>query len=170
VPWGIIVPLVLAALLALLLALFVHRAARALARVRAVERWEAHRREVARAGLRLLAPVVPEVDAARRRAGDPERLQRGLVDAVEGLRELIERSSAPGGDGRSLVDALERAVRALELVRHGLAPTGSRDTGPSHQLEAQTAVKRGYLELLHARDALAERAEGVRRRGGDTPR
>jgi hypothetical protein len=53
---------------------------------------------------------------------------------------------------------LERAGRALELVNHGclLYETGRR---LERGTEADTAVKRGYLNLIHARESIAEQAK-----------
>ena len=64
----------------------------------------------------------------------------------------------PGAGGRSsywyrLVPELERAGRALAMVEHGatiLAQVRRR----GRELEAQTSLKRGYLNLLHAKEAI----------------
>ena len=58
---------------------------------------------------------------------------------------------------RSLVEELERAGRALTLIEHGCGLLGV-DRGRGHEPEAQTSIKRGYLNLLHAREALARHA------------
>ena len=52
---------------------------------------------------------------------------------------------------------LERAARALAMVEHGatiLAQVRRR----GRELEAQTSLKRGYLNLLHAKEALDRHA------------
>jgi len=54
-----------------------------------------------------------------------------------------------------MIEELERAGRALELVEHGcdLARDGNRlERGP----EADTSIKRGYLNLVHARESFQE--------------
>jgi len=56
-----------------------------------------------------------------------------------------------------VVAALERAHRALEMVEHGRSILAAARRG-SRELEAQTSIKRGYLNLLHAREALARHA------------
>jgi hypothetical protein len=57
-----------------------------------------------------------------------------------------------------LVEELERAERALAMVEHGAAILAQvRRRG--RELEAQTAIKRGYLNLLHAREAIARQAQ-----------
>ena len=51
----------------------------------------------------------------------------------------------------------ERAERALAMVDHGakiLAQVRRR----GRELEAQTAIKRGYLNLIHAREAILRHA------------
>jgi hypothetical protein len=55
------------------------------------------------------------------------------------------------------VSELERAQRALEMVEHGTSIMINIRRGP-RELEAQTAIKRGYLNLIHAREAFARRA------------
>jgi hypothetical protein len=54
---------------------------------------------------------------------------------------------------------LERAQRAIEFVSHGaqlLADVTGVDRG-----EGETSVKRGYLNLVHAREAIRERRETI---------
>ena len=66
---------------------------------------------------------------------------------------------------------LERAARALEMVEHGRSIQASARSG-GREIEAQTAIKRGYLNILHAREAIAHQAKLVDRddgaRGGQT--
>src|ERR671921_839213 len=52
---------------------------------------------------------------------------------------------------------LERAQRALEMVEHGTTMLAAARRGP-RELEAQTSIKRGYLNLIHAREAFARHA------------
>ncbi|HXG40826.1 MAG TPA: hypothetical protein VNJ28_07780, partial [Candidatus Limnocylindrales bacterium] len=72
----------------------------------------------------------------------------------------------PGKAGRSIVAAivaeLERAGRALEMVEHGRSILASARRG-GRELEAQTSIKRGYLNLLHAREAIRRHAAEARR-------
>ncbi|MGH2512091.1 MAG: hypothetical protein ACRDGQ_05340, partial [Candidatus Limnocylindrales bacterium] len=64
----------------------------------------------------------------------------------------------PAEEVRSaLLGELERAGRALEMVSHGCELLAAARSG-YHELEAQTAVKRGYLNALHAREAIARHA------------
>jgi hypothetical protein len=52
-----------------------------------------------------------------------------------------------------LIDELERASRAISMIEHGCAIQISARAGV-RELEAQTAIKRGYLNVLHAREAI----------------
>ncbi len=52
---------------------------------------------------------------------------------------------------------LRRAERALDRTRHGCRILAS-GSGRGRDLEGQASVKRGYLELQHARDAFARHA------------
>jgi hypothetical protein len=56
-----------------------------------------------------------------------------------------------------MIAEIERAGRALEMVEHGVIV---RARGRRHETapEAETAIKRGYLNLLHAREAIARHA------------
>jgi hypothetical protein len=57
----------------------------------------------------------------------------------------------------AIAGELERAARALEMVDHGCAILTSARAG-TRELEAQTSIKRGYLNVLHAREAIARHA------------
>lgn len=57
-----------------------------------------------------------------------------------------------------LVGDLERARRALGMVEHG-ASIQAQVRRRTRELEAQTSLKRGYLNLMHAREAIARHAQ-----------
>ena len=44
------------------------------------------------------------------------------------------------------------------MIEHGRAIQASARSG-GREIEAQTAIKRGYLNVLHAREAIAHQAE-----------
>ncbi len=160
--------LVWAALLVALvvLAWLVLRRMTALAgRTRGLEQFQ---RDVAAIDVRMAAvigPLVVELDDLRRLAGDPEATSTELVPAMTTLEELaaVARGLRPpvplAARAGTIVGELERAVRALDLLDHGLrtALEGRRDTGS----EAQVALKRGTLNLRHARDAVARTAAEI---------
>jgi hypothetical protein len=82
------------------------------------------------------------------------------LDAV--ARYTVEaRALRPPRDGArirdELIAELERAGRALEMIEHGRAIQTSARSG-GREIEAQTAIKRGYLNVLHAREAIAHQA------------
>jgi hypothetical protein len=149
--------------LALALLLFVRRAARFLAETR--ER-ETFRRTVAdlagRAGTSLDG-VAARIDGVRRNTLAPAAIGENLAAASHAVeRYADEARGLPGGRRgaalrEALVADLERAARALEMVEHGCTILSSpRRSG--RDTEAQTAIKRGYLNILHAREAMAEHA------------
>ena len=59
----------------------------------------------------------------------------------------------------SLVAEIDRTGRAIELIEHGaemLAESAIERHG-----EGETAIKRGYLNLLHAREAIRACGDGI---------
>ncbi len=65
-----------------------------------------------------------------------------------------------------IVSELERAGRALEMIEHGRSIQAAARAG-SREVEAQTSIKRGYLNVLHAREAIAHQADLARNVGID---
>lgn len=78
----------------------------------------------------------------------------GLLDEA---REA-ERRSRSKAAGRLVAD-LERGVRALKLIEYG---RGIVEGGRDQRGEGDQAMKRGYLEVLHVRDAIRERDAELR--------
>ena len=149
----------------LLFLLTLRRLSVLIARTRDLERVQ---RSVDSIDLRFAAaiePLVGRLDEIRRRSGDPLVLSRELEPARGMLQDLAAETRklrVPGllaGQAAILVQELDRAVRATELVGHGmdalLAGRGNRE------LEAQTSLKRGALNLRHARDAFGRAAVEV---------
>ena len=82
------------------------------------------------------------------------------IDAVEKYAEEGRALHPPADGGRirdDIVAELERAKRALEMIDHGVSIQASARSG-GREIEAQTAIKRGYLNVLHAREAIARHA------------
>jgi hypothetical protein len=105
-------------------------------------------------------------DADRRRPappGAPETISQAVVDAAEALERFGDDARALKGPRRAqlirddFVAELERASRALGMVEHGANILATSIRG-SRELEAQTSIKRGYLNLIHAREAIARHA------------
>jgi hypothetical protein len=121
--------------------------------------------EIARRTETLLAELLLVVDEVRRRRIAPQDAAPKLAAAQEYLGRSVAEAGAlsRGGEWAStaaaLVSDIERAQRAIELVAHGgeqLADTSGVDRG-----EGETSVKRGYLNLVHAREAIRERRETI---------
>lgn len=134
-----------------------------LARTREAETFRVDVGDLARRVEVSLGAVSDRIDAVRRGAAPPETIGPNLaaaLDAVEKYTAEARSLRAPREAGRprsDLIAEIERAGRALALVEYGVAvrARGRRDEpGP----EAETAVKRGYLNLLHAREAIARHA------------
>ena len=110
-------------------------------------------------------PLLRGLDEARRHAGDPAGLPALVTEAQLVIDELTGETTAlaaPPGLApvvAAMTGDLERAGRAAMLVEHGLAMMANTTIG--RDLEAQTSLKRGALNLRHARDAFAERARKV---------
>jgi hypothetical protein len=148
------------------------RAGSILSRTREAEGFRGEVRDLARRAEVSLGEIAILIDGVRRRAADPETIALGLSaarDAAERYADEARALSAPAmaavhRDG--IVHELERAGRALELVEHGCRLLGSgrrSERGP----EADTSVKRGYLNLIHAREAVAEQASAAIERAED---
>lgn len=159
--------LALVAFVALLLAIlvFLRRAGELIAASR--ER-EAFRRQaadlVARVGTSLDG-VAARIDAVRRNTIAADAIGDNIAAASEAVRRYADEARAMRGGPTTaevraaLVVELERAARALQMVDHGCSILASARAG-TRNLEAQTSIKRGYLNVLHARAAVAR--HGIR--------
>jgi hypothetical protein len=98
------------------------------------------------------------VDEVRRRKMDPQEARPSLRASAQTMRRFsVEISSLGSGDAppafaAGLVAELDRTERAIELIEHG-AEMLSESSFERHS-EGETAIKRGYLNLLHAREAI----------------
>jgi hypothetical protein len=148
---------------ALALLIFIRRAAKALADTRETTRF---RRRVADLGPRVqksLDDVAVRVDGVRRRTLAAEAITQDIETALAAVDDYTIEARALRGPGTAaeiregIVAELEHARRALEMVEHGAGILVGGRVG-TRELEAQTAVKRGYINILHAREALARHA------------
>ena len=156
------------ALVVVLVSLFVvmlRRMSRLVARTRDLERFQRAVADIdARFG-NVADPLVASLDDLRRRSGDPASVAASLPGAEAFLTDVAPLAAslrAPAGYADRVVEIvaeLERAVRALELIDHGLAGLASV-RGP-RELEVQTTLKRGTLNLRNARAAVRETAAGI---------
>jgi hypothetical protein len=152
--------------LVVLFALVLRRTGRVIADTRDAEGFRRATRDL---GTRIdisLGGIAARIDAVRRHRVPPSEIDDDLVAALEAVgRYLVEVADLGGpSSAASLRDDLRadlgRAERALEMVRHGCAIMAT-SRGIGRDTEAETSLKRGYLNLLHARDAIAAHAAGV---------
>ena len=157
--------LAIAAFVALALAIIivVRRGLRLIADTRDTQRF---RRGVADLSSRIeqsLAGVGGRIDAVRRHTAGAEDIGENIAAARDAVAKYeVEARALRGPAGANeirdaIVAELERAARALEMVDHGCSILASARIG-SRGLEAETAIKRGYLNVLHAREAIARHA------------
>jgi hypothetical protein len=111
----------------------------------------------------LLLPIAERIDQLRRgqlAAPDLEEELEQAGRAVGALRESSETLAVPRGlapHRDAIIGELARSERALDMVEHGRSILSSA-RARGRELEAQTAIKRGYLNLLHAREAIVTQA------------
>jgi len=114
-----------------------------------------------------LGEAAERIDRVRRRQDAPDALDEVLpagLEALGGFREEAAALAPPAALEplrERIVVELDRAARALEVVQHGCTLMGVT-AGRPRELEGETSVKRGYLNLLHAREALLTIAVDLR--------
>lgn len=149
--------------LALALLVFVRRAARFLAESRDVGRFRRLLAEISGGAVSSLEEILVPIDGVRRRTLAADTIIEGLGQAGEVVARYTDEARALRGPDpapairEGLVAELERAGRAIQMVEHGctiLSAARSDLRAP----EAQTSIKRGYLNILHARDAILAQA------------
>lgn len=111
----------------------------------------------------LVLPIADRIDQLRRGQLAAAALEDELETigvSVGALAEEATSLAVPRGlvemrDG--IAAELGRAQRALDMVEHGRSILASA-RARGRELEAQTAIKRGYLNLIHAREAIVSHA------------
>jgi hypothetical protein len=161
----LVLPLIAFFILLALFVLVLRRAGRFLAVTRDVERF---RRQVGDLAGRVeisLGEICARVDAVRRGQLAADQVGDDVTASMEAVTKYADeaRGLRPA-DGRRIRDdivaELERANRALEMIEHGRSIQASARSG-GREIEAQTAIKRGYLNVLHAREAIAHHAKAA---------
>jgi hypothetical protein len=151
--------------LAMLFILVLRRMSTLVARTRDLERYQ---RAVASLDLRsqaVVEPLVRELDEARRLSANPAALRDAVTAAQVSIAELAaEARTLPTPANLvsttvSLISELDRAGRAADMAEHGINALSMGTRG--RDLEAQTSLKRGALNLRHAREAIAQLARAV---------
>lgn len=159
----VLLPILAFIALAAGLAVVFRRTGQIVGRTRETERFRGTVRDLCARIDQSLAGATARIDQVRHHELLPDAIGDTLTaatDAVEGyLDEARALRPPPSADGirDDLVRALERAGRALATVEHG-ATIMTSVRGGARELEAQTSIKRGYLNLVHARGAIAEQA------------
>jgi hypothetical protein len=162
------IPLVLFALLAASFILVLRRADRVVAETREIDAFRRDMGDVATRIAASLAGAAERIDAVRRGQVAPDTIGETLDaarDAMERYRAEAEALHVPSGYDPlriRMVEEVGRAVRALDMVDHGCATIVAAAGGRGREPEGQTAIKRGYLNILHARDAIIEIGASLR--------
>ena len=160
---AVLLPIAAFIALAAGLAVVLRGTGKIVARTREVEHFRGAVKDLAARVDASLGSAAGQIDAVRRRQVDPDLIGETVVAAIDAVRRYAEEARALRGPRQAdriradLVAELERAQRALEMVEHGTSIMVNIRRGP-RELEAQTAIKRGYLNLIHAREAFARRA------------
>ena len=166
---AILLPLAAFLILAVGFAIVLRRAGRIVARTREIESFRSSVRELAGRIDQSLEGAAGRIDAVRRQQLGAATIGATIEAATDAISRYTDEARALHGPPAAesirddLVAELERADRALAMVGHGatiLAQTIRR----GRELEAQTSIKRGYLNLVHAREAIhahAARAEAM---------
>ena len=159
--------LVVLALAAFAVAVGVRSAGRILTKTRQAEGFRGDIDDLARRIETSLSDVSLLIDGVRRRATAADSILENIDLALDAVARYEEEVDALGGPPeavryrRAMAAELQRAGRALEMVDHGcrMAASGRKEErGP----EADTSIKRGYLNLIHARESIAEHALAAR--------
>ena len=159
--------LALLVVLGLLFVLTLRRMSGLVARTRALEGFQVAVESLDRRFTGVVEPLVRALDETRRHAGDPNALAEQVTVAqavIDELRSEVRGLAAPAQLAAvppALAGDLDRAARAASYVEHGLASMAHASIG--RDLEAQTALKRGTLNLRHSQEAFSNRAREVAR-------
>ena len=162
------IPLVLFALLAITFLVVLRRAGRVVAATREMDGFRQMAGDLAARTAASLAGAGERIDAVRRGQVAPATIGETLEAARDAMeRYLAEAESLVAPIGYDplrvrLAEEMGRAARALEMVAHGCATLSTGSGGRAREAEGQTAIKRGYLNVLHARDAVLEIGTNLR--------
>jgi len=160
---AVLLPIAAFIALAAGLAVVLRGTGRIVKRARELEQFRNGVRDLAARVEASLDGAAGQIDAVRRRQVDPDLIGDTIDAAADALDRYTDEAKALRGPRKAqrirsdLVAELERARRALEMVEHGTSIMVNTQRGP-RELEAQTSIKRGYLNLIHAREAFARHA------------
>ena len=155
----------LAAFIALAAAsvIILRRAGRLIANQREIQSFRSAVRDLnERIGMSLDG-AAQRIDGVRRQQLSAEGLGDTVAATGDAITRYADEARALKGPpeaaaiARDIVSDLDRAKRAIDMVEHGATILASVRRG-GRELEAQTSIKRGYLNLIHAREAIARHA------------
>lgn len=112
-----------------------------------------------------IGELCPIVDDLRRHKSEPESGAASLYASTDALRRYSVEADAIARRGPGSVPAatlaaeIGRAWRAVDLIEHGRQQMALRTI--EHASEGETEVKRGYLNLVHAREAIRSCGEQI---------
>lgn len=159
----VLLPIMAFLALAIGVAIVLRRAGRIVARTREIEGFRSSVRDLTTRIDQSLEGAAGRIDAVRRGQLGADTIGPTIEAATDAVARYGDEARALKGpavaaDVRdALVEDLERAERALGMVEHGAAILAQvRRRG--RELEAQTSIKRGYLNLIHAREAIVRHA------------
>jgi hypothetical protein len=159
----VLLPVAAFAALAFGVLVILRRAGRIVARTREVEHFRSAVGDLATRIDQSLEGAVGRIDAVRRGQLAADAIPPTIEAATDAVSRYVDeaRSLKAPTAGEPIRDAmveeLERAGRALAMVEHG-AKILAQARRRGRELEAQTSVKRGYLNLVHAREAIVRHA------------
>ena len=158
-----LLPLAAFAALAFGVLVVLRRAGRIVARTRDIEHFRSAIRDLSTRIDQSLEGAVGRIDAVRRGQLAADEVPPTIEAATDAVTRYAEEARAikapPAGEPirDAIIEELERAERALGMVEHG-AKILAQARRRGRELEAQTSVKRGYLNLVHAREAIVRHA------------
>ena len=165
-PLELLIPLILFVAVALILGLALRRIGLLVAKTRETASFRESVEDLAGRVDTTLDDIIRRIDALRRQqiqadeiAGPLDRTLEALLKYSEEARQLGGPTVAAGPKAAFAAE-IDRADRALQMVEHGAAIMST--VSSRHRTgEAQTAIKRGYLNVVHAREALRRHAAEI---------
>ena len=155
----LLIPVGAALVVAAVVVLFLRRAGRLVAQTREADAFRKDLGDLAKRIDASTTAIIESIDGVRRRRVSADAITDQLTAALDAVRRYdseartLRPPAYATGQRERLIGELERAERALEMVDHGCSILTAVRIG-GRELEAQTAIKRGYLNLLHAREAI----------------
>jgi hypothetical protein len=159
----VMLPVVAFLALAIGIAIVLRRAGRIVARTREIEGFRSSVRDLTTRIDQSLEGATGRIDAVRRGQLGADTIGPTIEAATDAMTRYTDEARSLKGpaiaaDVRdAIVEDLERAERALGMVGHG-AGIIAQVRRRGRELEAQTSIKRGYLNLIHAREAIVRHA------------